>query len=258
MENKSITKDCMFRFMCKKWNGEECNKLCYPFIMLHGQKGDTGFWRATGVPAKYKGIVVQNLPIREDNKEAYKTIERYVSKIEEVVEYKGLGLFLFSRPSAENRLGTGTGKTTSAVAILHEYVLSSVRRHLKKERKLKDNPALFIKGSEFQNIYNAQFRGNSELQKEASDSFYKFKSRMKQVSLLVIDDIGIRDTTEAFKNELFEIIDYRCTEELATIVTANMPPAKIYELLGERIASRLEGMTVPVEFKGKDHRKGNF
>lgn len=248
----------MFRRTCKKKDSESCNKYCYPFIMLHGQDGESGFWRTTGVPTKYRKCLVGNLPIKEANPKPYEIAVKYMANIGSYVDEKGVGLFLFSVPSKENPFGTGTGKTTTAITILNEYVLYAVKKHLKKEKELKTNPAIFVKASEFQNKYNSQFRGSFELQQEASNMFYKFKERMKKTPLLVIDDIAVRDATEPFKNEVFEIIDYRATEGLATIITSNYPLEKVAEFLGERIASRIEGMCFKIGFTGTDFRRGGL
>ncbi len=256
MEN--ITEKCMLRETCKNKDSEKCNRFCYPFVVLHGQQGNGGFWRTSCVPAKYKEVVFSNLPIKEANPKAYAIAEKYINKIAYFIEEKGVGLFLYSIPNPDNLFGTGTGKTTTAVAILNEYVLDATRRHLKGEKELKRNPALFIRASEFQNKYNAQFRGTIDMQQEASVKFYRLKERMKDVSLLLLDDIAIRDTTEAFKNELYEIIDHRATEEKATIFTSNFPRGELTKLLGERIVSRIEGMTLEVGFVGKDFRKGGL
>ena len=254
-----LSDKCLFSRTCKNKDTEKCNQLCYPFVVLHGQRGDSGFWRTTGVPVKYKKCLFENLPIKDSNTKVYNTIEKYLSKLGYYVEEKGVGLFLYSVPNKENIFGTGTGKTTTAITILNEYVLFAVKRHLRGEQEIKGvNPALFVKASEFQNKYNAQFRGSLENQKEASDTFYRFKERMKKVPLLVIDDIAVRDCTEAFKNELFEIIDSRATEELATIYTSNYPLEKLSEFLGERIVSRIDGMTVKLGFVGQDFRKGGL
>lgn len=252
-----FSKNCMFNRTCKNKDTEKCSKHCFPFVVLHGE-GEGGFWRTTGVPTKYKHCLIGNLPIQKDNAKAYEVVVKYVASIEQYVNEKGVGLFLFSVPSKENPFGTGTGKSTTAVTILNEYVLHEVRKHLKGEYELRNNPAIFIKASEFQNKYNAQFRGSYENQQKASDDFYKFKERMKNISLLVIDDIAIRDTTEAFKNELFEIIDHRATEGATTIYTSNYPLERVAEFLGERITSRIDGMCFKLGFQGSDHRKGGL
>lgn len=250
--------NCMFSRTCVKKETGSCNKYCYPFVVLHGQNGDGGFWRTTGVPTKYKKCLAENLPIKNENPEHYERVMTFIKKIETLVNEKGVGLFIYSSPNETNPLGTGTGKTTTAITILNEYVLHAVRKHLRGEEELKKNPALFVKGSEFQNKYNAQFRCSIQLQQQASDSFYKLKQRMKEVPLLVIDDIAIRGTTEAFENEMYEIIDYRATEGKSTIYTSNIPLKEVSEIMGQRIASRIDGMTIALSFKGQDHRKGGL
>lgn len=250
-----FSSNCKFNRTCKNKDGDQCNKLCYPFVVLHGSQGNAGFWKSTNIPSKYDDCLIENLPIEVDNPNPYKVVEKYVGNINHYVNEKHIGLFLFSIPDAENRFGTGTGKTTTAVTILNEYVIDQVKRHMKGLINLEKNPALFVKASEFQNKYNEQFRGSFELQQQASVIYYRFKDRMKHVDLLVIDDVAVRDTTEAFKNELFEIIDHRSSEDKTTIFTSNLPIEKVAEVLGDRIASRIDGMCYMLGLKGKDHRK---
>lgn len=250
--------ECMFRNSCKNSNTELCNELCYPYVLLHGRDGKKGFYGLSGVPRSYKKVLLETLPIQAENPKAYSIIKNYIEKIIPIVEEKGLGLFLYSIPNKDNLFGTGTGKTTSAVAILNTYIIEATRQHLKGIKRINKNPALFVKASTLQNIYNAQFRGTMDKQQEASNKFYSLKAKMENVDLLVIDDIAIRDTTEAFKNELYEILDYRATESKATIFTSNIPLSELNKYLGERIVSRIEGMAMLVEFYGADHRKGGL
>lgn len=250
--------DCMFKNSCKNSNTELCNSLCYPYILLHGSNGKKGFYGLSGVPKAYKNVTLETLPIQAENPKAYAVIKKYIEKIIPVIEEKGLGLFLYSVPNKENIFGTGTGKTTSAVAILNTYIIEAARHHLKGIKRITKNPALFVKASTLQNVYNSQFRGTVEKQQEASNKFYSLKDKMEKVDLLVIDDIAVRDITEAFKNELYEILDYRATESKATIFTSNIPLSELSKYLGERIVSRIEGMTMLVEFYGADHRKGGL
>lgn len=234
-----------------------CNALCYPFILLHGE-GYNGLWKATNVPPKYKNSFVSNLPIREANRQAYSFAKAYTADILKNVA-NGLGFFFYSIPNTENRLGTGTGKTTTAVAILHEYLLARVKEQAKGGRVIETNPALFYKASELQNLYNSQFRGTVEMQEKASYRYYKIKQLLMSCELLVLDDIGIRQKiTDAFENELTEVIDARDSKVLTTIYTSNLPVEALADTLGDRIASRIEGMTEQIPFTGKDFRKGGM
>lgn len=249
---------CKLADKCK-FAGKEgtCNALCNPFMLLHGE-GTNGLWKATNVPPKYKNSFFNTLPIKDDNPTAHAFLRAYTGNLLENVS-NGVGMFFYSIPNAHNRLGTGTGKTTSAVAILHEYLLARVIQQSKGGRVIETNPALFYKASELQTLYNSQFRGTFDMQEKASLRFYKMKDLLMKAELLVLDDVGIRQKiTDAFENELTEIIDARDSRQLMTIYTSNLPIEKLADTLGDRIASRIEGMTEQVSFKGKDHRKGGI
>lgn len=246
--------ECKFKDTCSRVETDECNNLCYPYVFLHSKSGNRGLYGATGVPLRYKDCLLSNLPIEQDNPAVYKVIYKYINDFDKYLA-KGVGLFLFSIPNINNKFGTGTGKTTTAITLVNEYVLHAARQHLRGTSILKDNPALFIKAADFQNAYNGQFRGTIDIQQGNSSKFYSIKNKMKAVKLLVIDDIGIRNITEAFENELYEIIDYRVTQGLVTIYTSNIPLEELVESLGDRIVSRIDGSTYALGMAGQDYRK---
>lgn len=246
--------DCQLMSACKK-RGDTCQTYCYPYVLLHGVEGDTGLYGMMNVPTKYKKCRLSNLPIGEQNPKIATVINRYLNDIPRYIQEENRGLFLYSVPTTTNRFGVGTGKTTTAITILNEYLFYRVKQHLKREREITYLPSFFVKASEFQNVYNAQFRGDVARQKESSEAFYQLKRKMKHSELVVIDDIAIRDMTDALKNELFEIIDYRVTEELTTIYTSNFALEQIIEMLGERIVSRIDASTYALALTGDDMRK---
>ena len=249
--------NCKLSRTCKLYNTDQCTDQCYPFVFLHSKQGTRGLYGATGVPSKYRDCLLDNLPIQQDNKAVHGVATKYINNFDNYIR-KGVGLFLFSVPNVNNPFGTGTGKTTTAVTILNEYTIFMAREHLKGNVELKNNPALFIKASDFQNSYNGQFRGDFEIQQDNSAKFYNLKRKMKTVGLLVMDDIGIRNITEAFENELYEIVDHRVTEGLITIYTSNIPLADLIKSLGDRIVSRIDGSTFALGMVGTDHRKGGL
>lgn len=259
METKESV--CKLAPHCKMaGNPAQCNQFCSPFIFLHGVEGVSGLWKASNVPYKYRNSTFDTLPIKEANPSAHAFLRAYKGNLLENVK-NGVGLFLYSVPNPDNKLGTGTGKTTSATAIANEFILARVIEHTKGIRPIKTNPVLFYKASELQTLYNSQFRGTPEMQDEASRKYYKIKKLLMKVELLVLDDIGIRQKiTDAFENELTEVIDARDNgadeHMLTTIYTSNLPVEKLAETMGERIASRIAGMTEAIPFKGKDHRRG--
>lgn len=238
-----------------------CDYTCMACVFFHGLEvgGSGGLWATTGVPKKYKFTRVKDLPFKEDNKKAYDTLEQYTNNILRNVQEKNFGLFLHSIPNPDNQMGTGTGKTTGAVAVLNEYLIARGKTFLKKEQDMKDNPALFVRTSQLQGHFNAQFRGDRDLQDKASAKFYRLKDQIMTRELIVFDDIATRGTriSEAWEEELYQMIDYRSSmlENGATIFTSNMPISKLPDLLGPRIASRINGMAIPIGFKGNDKRK---
>ncbi len=249
---------CYLAHKCKRAGEEsQCNNLCYPFIRLHGENGEGGVIKVAGVPKKYRSNRSDQLPFEEANPKAFKVITVYCKDVINQVK-RGTGLYLHGIPNEQNPKGCGNGKTTAAVAILNEYLIARVIQDVTKEQRIDNVPALFMNVSKFQNTFNSMFRGTKERQEQAAEGYYTLKARMKKVPLLVMDDIGIRDSTESFKSEFYEIIDDRANEGLATIYTSNVPIKALEKILDERIASRIEGATAIIPFSGKDNRKRGF
>lgn len=224
----------------------------YPNTRMFGVNGDGGLLSVAAIPKKYRQATVESLPFEKDNPKALAIVQKYCGNIVENID-NGMGLYLFGVPSQDNPKGTGTGKTTAATAIIHEYLRQRIILELKQERPIHEAPAYFMKMAKFQNVFNSQFRGSPETQAYNSDKYQSVKQRMMKTDLLVLDDIGLRGLTESLQNEVYEIIDERDTNERTTVFTSNVP---IDELnMSEQLLSRIEGMTFAIPFKGKDNRK---
>lgn len=80
--------------------------------------------------------------------------------------------------------------------------------------------------------------------------------KYKMTKLLVIDDFGSKEPTPAFKDFLFSLIDYRCTNmhSLGTVLTTNLNSMQIEDVFGLKVLSRLYSGDI-VLFQGKDRRK---
>lgn len=115
----------------------------YPYIYLFGTDGNGGLWKTRNVPVKYSDCRLNNLPTQEANPTGYATVEKYCSDSISFIHEKRVGLFFYSRPSQENRFGTGTGKTQSAITILNEYLIERVKLHVTGQRVINDNPVYF-------------------------------------------------------------------------------------------------------------------
>lgn len=249
---------CLLAPFCSQAGNERfCNSYCFAHTRLHGENGNGGLLAVANIPTKYKTSTIERLPFKDENPRSYAIVEKFGRTVVEKVD-KGIGLYLFGVPSKDNPKGTGTGKTTAATAIIIEYLRQRTMMEAKKERQIEGTPAYFMKMAKFQNIYNSQFRGSREVTEANADKYQSLKKKMTTCDLLVLDDIGLRGTTEALQNEIYEIIDDRDTNERATIFTSNVPLDQLSEILSEQIASRIEGMTFAVPFTGKDNRKKNL
>lgn len=227
----------------------------YAAIYMYGSNGDGGLWKSRNVPAKYSDLWLEDLPIEPDNPVAYKTVDKYVGGIVNYVDQQHLGLFLYSVPNQDNRMGTGNGKTSSAAAMLNHYLYERLRLHLRGDQLITDNPCYFLKMNDLQTAFNQQFRGGFSNKDEAADRYFRIKDRASKVDLLVLDDIGMRPSSEAFTDELYSLLDKRVTDEKTTIYTSNIGLQELSDYIGDRVVSRIEGSTVAVPFKGKDHRR---
>ncbi|WP_117168852.1 ATP-binding protein [Paraliobacillus sediminis] len=81
-------------------------------------------------------------------------------------------------------------------------------------------------------------------------------SAMKNVDLLVIDDIGAEHKTPWTTPKLFEIIDDRAGK--ATIYTTNLNSKELKGWVGERNFSRVMENTDPIQLNGNDYRRKEF
>ena len=72
--------------------------------------------------------------------------------------------------------------------------------------------------------------------------------------LLVIDDLGAEKPSEWTQERLYSVVDHRYANRLPLIVTGNLPPAKLAEQTGDRVASRLAQMCRVVPMTGPDRR----
>ena len=78
--------------------------------------------------------------------------------------------------------------------------------------------------------------------------------RFGTADLLVIDEVGVKLSSEHEKSMLFEIIDMRYQEELPTVVISNLSVGEIEEHIDERMVDRLSENGTLMVFDWKSHR----
>lgn len=214
---------------------------------MHGYAGDGGRVGAAGLPPEYRHLTVKNSPARSGQADVYVAVDKYVDTFKTGDRIKSLYLY-----SAE----PGTGKTTTAAALLNEYLTTHYIGSLQRGETPLERPAFFLDINEWQRDFNAFNRPRvpDETAQPAAARYYRTMRIAESVPFLVADDIGVRDATDAFRADLHSVINRRVVSGLPTIYTSNIPMAEMLRLFDARIADRIRDMCGEIQFVGKSKR----
>ncbi|TDC75690.1 ATP-binding protein [Streptomyces hainanensis] len=78
---------------------------------------------------------------------------------------------------------------------------------------------------------------------------------MARCPLLLLDDLGAAKASEWTEEITYRVINHRYAEMLPTLITSNLPVSQLRQAVGDRVASRLAGMTGRAIFTGPDRRR---
>lgn len=84
---------------------------------------------------------------------------------------------------------------------------------------------------------------------------YSVKDDVLDAQLLIIDDLGIEFTTQFTTAQLHNIINTRILKGYPTIISTNLSLKELEDKYSPRIASRIIGSCMPINFCGKDVRQ---
>lgn len=79
--------------------------------------------------------------------------------------------------------------------------------------------------------------------------------RAQVFPVLLLDDLAVGKVTEWTEETLYRILNRRYEGALPTVVTSNLTPPQLQEVIGGRVMSRLTGMTHQVVLDGPDRRR---
>lgn len=129
----------------------------------------------------------------------------------------------------------GCGKTHLAVAIANARL------------ELYGEQVVFLTAPDLLDILRATFGPESDA------SFDSYFERIRNVPLLVLDDLGVENPSGWAKEKLFQLLNYRHVNRLPTVVTTNTP----FDDLDPRISSRMmQGEIVKhIKINAPDYRR---
>jgi len=218
-----------------------CTHICPHRIALHGLDGKSGRLGNAGLPADYRGITLANSPAREGQAKNYEIFERYA----ETFSRGGVkSLYLWSE-------SPGTGKTTTASALLSEWIARDYLGAIKRGEQPRQFSAYFLDVNALQTSYNLATMTNDD---EAMKRIGAIIKRAQDAPFAVLDDVGTRSSTEAFTAYIHAIINHRVSNKLPTIFTSNLPLEEMREIFTERLYDRIRDQCGVIHFGGKSRR----
>jgi DNA replication protein DnaC len=239
--------NCILSSRCKIANSAQCNKTCGHYISLHGLSSNGGRLANANAPTDYKLLTLTNSPARANQAQVYATIEKYVATFERMFEPEApriKSLYLVSE-------SPGTGKTTTAIAVMNEWIIASYLCAKKRGMQVPLVPAVFLDTNAFQTDYNLAAMTNDDA------AMVKIKStilRMQAAPFAVLDDIGLRSASEAFRSYVHAIVNYRTANGLPTIFTSNLPIEEMAVVFDARLYDRMRDMCAVLHFSGTSAR----
>lgn len=194
------------------------------------------------IPKEFEGLTVDNF--RTDvysaehsknlAKMAKKLAAEYIGQFQEIKE-SGKGFYFYS--------GTkGSGKTRLAVSIANDLI-EKQKTMAKFATTLQILDQIKRAWGERAGIRGAAWQ----------ESEQKLMDDIISVPVLVVDDIGIEQPKDWVNERFYSIINGRMTKKQVTMFTSN---CRMEELkLDERIVSRIEKMSMPIEFPAESIRR---
>ena len=224
-----------------------CPATCPHYIAMYGLSGEGGRIGAANLPADYRNITLKNSPARASQSKVYGMLDAYVSTFKRQFDDDSpriKSLYLYSE-------SPGTGKTTTAAALLNAWLVEHYLGSLKRNRQALQMPAYFLDVNEMQTDYNLATMTDDEAGMKRIRALIE---RCQRVQFLVMDDIGVRNATEAFRSYLHAIINYRCSNGLPTVYTSNLPIEDMATVFDARLYDRMRDMCLDMHFGGESKR----
>lgn len=231
----------------KRGGCSTCAPNCPHYIALNGLSGTGGRIAASGLPKDYRDLTLKTSPVRGEQSDIYEFLDEYAKTFERQFDEGGervKSLYIWSK-------SPGTGKTTTASALLNEWLIAHYLGSLKRGQQPSQLPSYFLDVNELQTRYNLATMTDD---KAELDDIKRVMRKCMDVPFLVADDCGIRQSTESFKSIIHGIINARTTQSLPTVFTSNLHIDEMAKVFDARLADRMRDMCAVLHYTGESKR----
>lgn len=199
----------------------------------------------------YRYVTLGTSPAREDQAKVYATLDKYVKTFRRHMGggERAKSLYLWSE-------SPGTGKTTTAVALLNAWIATEYLTALAKDKQPPPVRAYFLDVNEWQTDYNNFNRPRvpDSIAGPASARYYRSMELAKHAEFSVLDDIGVRDASDGFRGDLHTIINHRTANGLPTVYTSNLELSQMERIFDGRLYDRMRDQCAELYFVGESKR----
>lgn len=223
--------NCEYKDTCRKYHNNECDIETQGFC-LKLFKINQLYEQSLLSEAQRKYI---DLRIDADgtDREAFKQLKEIENNIENFVD-NGDNLYIHSSTC-------GNGKTAWAIRLLQSYVKKIwYKADLSCKILYINVPRFLLSLKDSINV--------------TSDYIDHIKSNIFKADLVVWDELGIKSPTQFEYENLLNLINTRLDKGKSNIYTSNLNSTQLYEIMGERLYSRILHLSTDIEFFGKDKR----
>lgn len=223
---------CIVKGWCRKVKGEveAVGDVCNANFILYRAL------ELSNIPETYLNANMHNMDISSYSDAVVNEFSRLIDEVVPFVE-GGNQLYIYGTE-------TGVGKTFTAFTLLNQYLYKACMSPVFDF----ENPLVhWVSYTDLMDMLRY------EKKEETTEQMIEI---VKNVPLLLIDDIGAGTVSNYTREQTYSLLNYRVMRNKATIYTSNFPVEILRkaEFLGHRTISRILNKGTVIELKGNDKR----
>lgn len=224
MKELCFQNECWYKDVCNN-HSDNCKQTCIRYIEMNYLISNCGMPNA--------GKYLKKIRPEKIDLQAYRTLQAIKDEILDFVN-NGSNLYIYS-------CNCGNGKTTWALKLLYSY-FHAICMGNGLERK-----GYFICTPDYlADLKNSDYRNSYE--------YRDFYTIIKELPLIVWDDICFNQMSNMDYTSILSILSYRELHDKANIFTGNLNEENLRNIADDRLFDRIWRSSTRVEFKGNSRR----